>query len=101
MCWHLQVKIHCLASTGNAQLLAARVQEICLDSPLDQLRRLVAHRPIAALPLVPHSQESRVTGINEIDDPHVGLCRVLAVQATRILLQSALPRYRHRQYQGV
>ena len=56
---------------------------------------------IAPLPFVPHPQQRRVTGIDEVDDPHVGLGRVLAVQATGVLLQRSLPRNRHSQHQGV
>jgi hypothetical protein len=44
----------------------------------------VPHRTIAPLPFVPHPQQRRVTGIDEIDDPHVRLGRVLAVQATGV-----------------
>jgi hypothetical protein len=57
-----------------------------------QGRRLpIPHRPIAALPLVPHPQQRRVAGVDEVDDPHVGLAGVLAVQASGVLLQRALP----------
>ena len=33
----------------------------------------IPHRPVAALPLVPHPQQRRVAGVNKVDDPHVGL----------------------------
>jgi hypothetical protein len=39
----------------------------------------VAHRPVTALAFFPHSQQRRVTGIDEVDDAHVGLGGVLAV----------------------
>jgi hypothetical protein len=40
-------------------------------------------------------------GINEVNDPHVRLVGVLAMQATGVLLQRAFPRNRHRQHQCV
>ena len=42
-----------------------------------------------------------VAGIDKIDDPHIGLGRVLAVQSARVLLQGPLPRHRHGQQQGI
>ena len=39
--------------------------------------------------------------VDQINNPHIRLCGVLAMQPTCVLLQRALPRYRHRQYQGV
>jgi hypothetical protein len=42
-----------------------------------------------------------MAGVDEVDDPHVGLAGVLAVQAPSVLLQRALPGHRHREDQGV
>ena len=42
-----------------------------------------------------------MTRIHEIDDPYVGLASVLPVQASGVLLQSALPGHRHGQHQRV
>ena len=46
----------------------------------------VAHCPITALPLIPHSQQRRVSGIDEINDPDICLGSVLTVEAAGILL---------------
>jgi uncharacterized protein YifN (PemK superfamily) len=61
----------------------------------------VAHRPIAALPFVPHAQQCRVPGIHKIDNPDVGLARLFSMQSSGVLLQRSLPRNGHRQYQRV
>lgn len=54
----------------------------------------IPHRPVAALPPVPHPQQRRVAGVNKVDDPHAGLAGVLAVQAPGVLLQRPLPGHR-------
>jgi len=59
----------------------------------------IPHCPIATLALLPHSQQRRVTCVDEVDDAHIGLGRVLAVQPARVLLQGPLPRNRHGQHQ--
>jgi hypothetical protein len=46
----------------------------------------VAHRPVAALALVPHPQQRRVAGVDEVDDAHVGLGGMLPVQTAGVLL---------------
>ena len=40
-------------------------------------------------------------GIDEVDDPNVGLGSVLSMQATGVLLQCAFPRHRHGQDQCI
>ncbi len=42
-----------------------------------------------------------MAGVDEVDDPHVGLAGVLAVQAASVLLQRPLPGNRHGQDQRV
>jgi hypothetical protein len=42
-----------------------------------------------------------MSGIDEVDDAHIRLTRMFPMQAARILLESALPRNRHGQYQGI
>lgn len=61
----------------------------------------IPHCPITTLPLIPHTQQRWVAGIDKVDDPHIGLGRVLAVQSARVLLQGPLPRHRHGQHQGI
>ena len=39
----------------------------------------IAHRPVAALPPVPHAQQRRMAAVNEVDDAHVVLAGVLSV----------------------
>lgn len=51
----------------------------------------IAHRPVSALAFFPHPQQCRVTGINEVDDAHIGFGGVLAVQSARVLLQRSFP----------
>jgi hypothetical protein len=61
----------------------------------------VAHRPVATLALVPHANQGWVTGVDEVDDPHIGLAGVLSMQPASVLLQRSLPRDGHRQDQGI
>lgn len=61
----------------------------------------ISHRAIATLPLVPHAHQRRVAGVDEVDDPHIGLVRMPPVQAPCVLLQCAPPGNRHGQHQGV
>lgn len=61
----------------------------------------VSHGPVSTLALVPHSQQRRVTRVHEIDDPHIGLGGMFAVQTASVLLKRALPRNRHGQHQGI
>jgi hypothetical protein len=61
----------------------------------------VAHCTISTLPLAPHPQQRRVSGIDEINDPDIGLGSVLTVKAAGVLLQGSLPRDRHCQQQRV
>ena len=42
-----------------------------------------------------------MTGVYEVDDPHVGLAGVRAVQAPRLLLQRTLPGQWHERHQRV
>ena len=42
-----------------------------------------------------------MTGVDKVDDPHVGLAGVLPVQAPGILLQRAFPRDWHGQHQRI
>ena len=42
-----------------------------------------------------------MTSINEIDNAHIGLACVFTVQTPSVLLQRALPRDRHCQYQSI
>lgn len=42
-----------------------------------------------------------MAGVHEIDDAHVGLRSMFAVQSTCVLLQCAFPRNRHCQNQSV
>ena len=46
---------------------------------LRSFRDSVSHRPVAALAFVPHPQQRRMAGVDEIDDAHIGLGGVLAV----------------------
>jgi hypothetical protein len=39
----------------------------------------IAHRAIAALALLPHPQQRRVAGVDEVDDPHIGFAGVFSV----------------------
>jgi hypothetical protein len=59
----------------------------------------VTHCPVPALALVPHSEQCRAAGVDEIQDSHIGLGDMLAVQAAGMLLQGCYPRhgYRHNQ----
>ena len=50
------------------------------------IRHPVAHRSVSTLAFVPHPQQGRVTGIDEVDDAYVGLGGVFAVEAARVLL---------------
>ena len=59
----------------------------------------IPHGRVSAPALVPHPQQRRVARVYEIDNPNVGLVGMLPVQAASVLLQSAFPRHRHRQYQ--
>ena len=61
----------------------------------------IAHRTVATLTLLPHSQQRRMACIDEVDDPHIGFAGVFPVQAARVLLQSALSGHGHGQHQGV
>ena|GEM_PF-4597966 len=61
----------------------------------------IAHRPIASLPLIPHPQQNWVACVDEIDNAHVGLIGMLAMQASSVLLQGTFPRNRHCKHQGV
>ena len=40
----------------------------------------ISHRAVAALPLRPHPQQRWVAGVNEVDNPHVGLADVLPME---------------------
>jgi len=42
-----------------------------------------------------------MAGVDEIDDPNVGLVGVFPMQAAGVLLQCAFPGYRHGEDQGV
>jgi hypothetical protein len=68
---------------------------------LRSFRNSVSHRPVSTLALIPHPQQRRVTGIDEIDDAHIGLGGVLTMQTASVLLQRPFPRHRHRQHQGI
>ena len=57
----------------------------------DRRCNFVSHRPVTALPFVPHFQQRRVTGIHEINDAHISFCGVLTVQATGVLLKRPPP----------
>lgn len=46
---------------------------------LRSFRNPVSHHPISTLALIPHPQQRRVTGVDEIDDAHICLGGVLAV----------------------
>ena len=61
----------------------------------------IAHRLVAALALLPHAFEHRVTSIDVVVDQHFRLAGVFAMQAASILLQGALPRNRHGQHQRI
>jgi hypothetical protein len=39
----------------------------------------IAHRATAALALLPHPQQRRVAGVDEVDDPQIGLAGVFSV----------------------
>ena len=45
----------------------------------------IPHRAIASLPLVPHPQQRRVAGVDEVNDPHISLAGVFPVQPARVL----------------
>ncbi len=38
------------------------------------------------LAFVPHPKQCRMAGVHKVDDAHIGLGRVLAVQSARVLL---------------
>ena len=61
----------------------------------------IPHGLVSALTLVPHPQQRRVARVDKIDDPHVSLVGMLPVKPAGVLLQSTLPRHRHRQHQGI
>jgi hypothetical protein len=61
----------------------------------------VAHGAIAALPLLPHSLQCRMSDIDNICDPDIRLCRVLPMKAACVLLKCAFPGDWHREYQRV
>ena len=61
----------------------------------------IPHGFVSTLSLVPHPQQYRVAGVDEVDDPHVGLGGMLTVKSAGVLLQRTLPRHGHRQHQGV
>jgi hypothetical protein len=54
--------------------------------PLWTNNHAVSHRPVATQPLLPHSIESGMGGINKIDDTHVILRTVLTMKAPSVLL---------------
>lgn len=56
---------------------------------LGHLRRFsnpVGDHPVASLPPVPNPQQSRVSGIREVDDAYLGFAGVPAVQAADVPL---------------
>ena len=57
----------------------------------------VPHRAVAALAFLPHSEQCGMAGVDEIDDANVGLVGVFPMQTAGVLLQGALPGYRHGQ----
>ncbi|CRI63426.1 hypothetical protein THIOKS11320075 [Thiocapsa sp. KS1] len=61
----------------------------------------ITHRSVALLSPIPHAQQGRVSGVDNIEDPHVGLGGMLAMQSAGVLLQQAFPRDRHRQDQRI
>ena len=90
--WSLQPKYSLL---GQMSIAAG----VC--GSLRSFRHPVTHRPVSTLALIPHPQQCRVTGIDEIDDAYISLGGVLAVKSARVLLQGAFPRNRHCQHQSV
>ena len=62
-----------------------------------RLDQPISHRLVVTLPLAPHPQQDRVSGIDEVDEAHIGLARMLTRQASRILLKGTLSGNRHGQ----
>lgn len=61
----------------------------------------IAHCPVTTLPFILYTQQGRVSGVHEIDDPNVGFAGVFPVQTPGVLLECAFSGYWHRQYQRV
>jgi len=47
-------------------------------------RDAVTHRVVAALAFLPHPEQCRMSGIDEIEDPNVGLGSVASMQAAGV-----------------
>jgi hypothetical protein len=82
-------------------LECASEQPRCSLLAIDISNNSIPHRPIAAPALLPHPLQGRVTGVDDVDYPHVVLGRMFAMQAPCVLGEGSLPRNRHGQHQRI
>lgn len=52
-------------------------------------RPIDTHSFVSGKALAPHTQKSRMPGIDEVDDTHVSFARIFPMQAARMLLKGA------------